>query len=88
MFDEAACIEPFLAETVEALIATGRRFELICVDDGSRDETLLHLKADNRAPAPPLLILEQKPRTESARIEGRPSTPGANMRNVQSRAAP
>ena len=39
VYDEAATLEPLCARTTAALEATGRSFELVVVDDGSRDGT-------------------------------------------------
>ena len=48
MHNEEAVVDRALAEVREALTATGRSFEIICVDDGSRDRTLELLQAWQR----------------------------------------
>lgn len=43
-FDEEDCIERFVAEVYRAMESTGRRFELLCVNDGSSDGTAHRLQ--------------------------------------------
>ena len=38
-FEEAASLPPLIAELRDVLAATGRRYEILCVDDGSGDGT-------------------------------------------------
>jgi dolichol-phosphate mannosyltransferase len=39
MFNEAEIVERSVAEIVELMVGTGRSFEIVCVDDGSTDDT-------------------------------------------------
>ncbi len=39
VYNEEACVEPLYREIVKAGDATGRTFEIVLVDDGSRDQT-------------------------------------------------
>ncbi len=39
IFEEAECLPSLLAELRVELSATGRRYEIVCIDDGSRDAT-------------------------------------------------
>ena len=39
IFEEAECLPSLLAELRAELSATGRRYEIVCIDDGSRDAT-------------------------------------------------
>src|SRR5512138_3214581 len=43
LYNEEGNVEPLLAELLAALRALGRRFEVICVDDGSSDGTFAAL---------------------------------------------
>lgn len=49
MYDEAELVEHALDEIGGQLEASGKSFELVCVDDGSRDETLMRLEAASAA---------------------------------------
>jgi undecaprenyl-phosphate 4-deoxy-4-formamido-L-arabinose transferase len=51
IFDEEATVEELCARTVAALEGTGRTFELIFVDDGSRDATFAKLERLHAADA-------------------------------------
>ncbi len=52
LFNEQANVEPLLAELLAALSALERRFEVICVDDGSADGTFAALtRVVEREPA-------------------------------------
>jgi glycosyltransferase involved in cell wall biosynthesis len=52
LFNEEENVAPLLEELLTALRAHGRRFEVICVDDGSRDRTFENLRAlASREPA-------------------------------------
>lgn len=53
-YDEGARIEPSLRRILDYLRATGRRFELLVVDDGSRDDTVGVAQAIG---APEILVL-------------------------------
>jgi glycosyltransferase involved in cell wall biosynthesis len=44
VFDEGESVEPLVERVVEAVRPLGRRFELVVVDDGSRDDTLARLR--------------------------------------------
>jgi glycosyltransferase involved in cell wall biosynthesis len=48
-YNEEANVEPLLAELLAALRSLGRRFEVICVDDGSSDGTFAALARAARA---------------------------------------
>ena len=39
IFNEAEVVERSVAEVVELMSETGRSFEIVCVDDGSTDDT-------------------------------------------------
>jgi dolichol-phosphate mannosyltransferase len=39
VFNERACIDEFVQEVCDVLDATGMRYELLCIDDGSSDGT-------------------------------------------------
>jgi glycosyltransferase involved in cell wall biosynthesis len=52
--DEAENIEPLVAEALTALAGLADRFEIICVDDGSHDET--GVRADHLATAHPDVV--------------------------------
>ncbi|MFT3923188.1 MAG: glycosyltransferase family 2 protein [Myxococcales bacterium] len=58
MHNEEAVVDRVLAEVTASLAATGRSFEVVCVDDGSRDATLRLLRdwqaRDGRVVALPL----------------------------------
>jgi glycosyltransferase involved in cell wall biosynthesis len=56
LFDEAECAGPFVAELVAEVRRLGRPFELVCVDDGSRDATRARLLA-LKATVPELRVL-------------------------------
>ena len=45
LYNEAENVEPLYAELSAALDETGRTYEVIVVDDGSRDDSFAHLKA-------------------------------------------
>ncbi|MBN1514986.1 glycosyltransferase [Candidatus Sumerlaeota bacterium] len=45
IYNEAANVEPLLAELAKALEASGRTFETLCVDDASDDDSVARLKA-------------------------------------------
>jgi glycosyltransferase involved in cell wall biosynthesis len=47
MRNEAACIEPLLARLLPILESITSRWEVICVNDGSNDATLDHLRSAN-----------------------------------------
>ena len=44
VFNEAANLEPLLSGIVKAMETDGRSFEMIAVDDGSRDESFAVLQ--------------------------------------------
>jgi glycosyltransferase involved in cell wall biosynthesis len=48
MYDESENVEAFYTRTRDALDAIGEPWELVCVDDGSRDDTLARLLALRR----------------------------------------
>jgi glycosyltransferase involved in cell wall biosynthesis len=48
MFNESENVEVFYARTAEALTRIGETWEIVCVNDGSRDDTLLRLVALHR----------------------------------------
>ena len=56
VFNEEELIEPLIERTMAALSTIGPDFEVICVDDGSRDQTLPRLLAA-RAQEPRLKVL-------------------------------
>jgi glycosyltransferase involved in cell wall biosynthesis len=45
MLDEAEGLPAFFARLVPALLASGESFEILCINDGSRDDTLARLHA-------------------------------------------
>ncbi len=49
MFNEAEVVEASVAEVVELMSGTGRSFEVVCVDDGSTDDTPMLLAAMSTA---------------------------------------
>ncbi len=49
MFNEAEVVEESVAEVVELMSGTGRSFEVVCVDDGSTDDTSTLLGAMSAA---------------------------------------
>src|SRR5262245_55362126 len=57
VFNEEACVEPFVHETVGVLRGWGRDFEILCVDDGSIDGTRDRLQRLAER-APELRVLE------------------------------
>jgi len=59
LHDEAENVEELAARIEAALVPTGRRFELLCVDDGSRDATaaLLARLAEDRPWLRPLYLI-------------------------------
>jgi len=59
LHDEAENVEALAAQVEAALVPTGRRFELLCVDDGSRDATaaLLARLAQDRPWLRPLYLI-------------------------------
>ena len=48
MHNEAASLDIFFDKLIPILDATQRRYEILCVDDGSRDDTLDRLKSRSR----------------------------------------
>ncbi len=48
MFNESENVEAFYGRTAEALDRIGEPWEIVCVNDGSRDDTLLRLVALHR----------------------------------------
>ncbi len=55
-FNEEASIEPWVAEVARALDQLGRAWEIVCVDDGSTDGTLIRLEGLRRV-VPGLRVL-------------------------------
>lgn len=49
IYNEEESLPHLLAELVPALEATGRTFEIICIDDGSKDASFNELKKIGRA---------------------------------------
>ncbi|MCX5875938.1 MAG: glycosyltransferase family 2 protein [Deltaproteobacteria bacterium] len=45
MYNESAVLSPFFARLLPALESTGETFEIVCVNDGSQDDTLGKLRA-------------------------------------------
>ena len=70
-YNEEAVIDQFLLQVTAVLEETGARWELSCIDDGSRDETLAGLLAGARAnPAIKVLQLSRNFGKEAALTAG------------------
>lgn len=60
MFNETSCIDSLIERLVPALEMTNHRYEVVCVDDGSKDDTVACLRAwQVRVPAIAIIKLSR-----------------------------
>ncbi len=70
-YNEQEAVEAFFLRLVPILNETGENFEIICVNDGSQDETLLHLQAaQQRFPSVRIVDLSRNYGKEAALTAG------------------
>src|SRR3990172_11497763 len=70
-YNEQEVVEDFFCRLIAVLVATGEEFEIICVNDGSRDNTLLGLlAAQSRYPGVRVVDLSRNFGKEAALTAG------------------